>query len=110
MPKQLQYIDSPLTCNLSNLLLQGASFHNYLQESLPDANELCIAPTVTIGFVDKKENTSIYKENEAVSIPVYLTPSREDFLIELPVPINSNNEEGQHKWILAGVALFLTEE
>ena len=111
MPKQLQYIDSPLTCILSNLLLQGASFMNYLQESSSSANELCFAPNVTIGFVDKNDHKNIYTEENSVSVPVYLTPTREEFLMELQVPISPNSGAGgANKWVLSGVALFLTEE
>lgn len=112
MPQSLTYIDSPLTCILSNLLLQGAGFHQYLQESRPDANELSGAPNVTIGFVDKQDHTPIYTPETACGIPVYLTPTREDLLMELQMPIQpgGHKEDAAHKWIMAGVALFLTEE
>lgn len=113
MPKSLTYIDSPLTCILSSLLLQGASFHQQLQESRPDASELCGAPNVTIGFVDKSDHTPIYAAGTAVSIPVYLTPTREEFLMELQMPIQpgaGGQRDDAHKWVMAGVALFLTEE
>ena len=62
-------------------------------------------PNVHIGFV-AKDASEPYRKNEALPIPVYLTPSREDFLTELQMPINA--EAG--KWVLSGVALFLTED
>lgn len=112
VPKSLTYIDSPLTCILSGLLLQGAGFHQNLQESRPDANELSGAPNVTIGFVDKTDHTPIYTSETAVGVPVYLTPTREEFLMELQMPIQpgGNTDDSAHKWVMAGVALFLTEE
>jgi dynein heavy chain 2 len=96
----------PIPCILSSLFLQGASFMNTLQESAPDAMELTPAPSVCIGFVpmDTNEN-SIMNSNATIGIPVFLSTTREDFLMEIQMPIN--NEELKSRWILAGTALFL---
>jgi len=98
--------DCPLVCTLSNLLLQGASFHgNTLQESSPEASEITPAPNVNIGFVTLNVPDA-YDSEEAVGVPVYLTPSREEFLIELMVPVKGD----KNKWVLSGLSLFLTED
>eukprot|EP00981_Chlorochromonas_danica_P004240 scaffold857_cov152-Ochromonas_danica.AAC.23 len=99
--------DCPLPCILSNLLLQGASFNDVLQESAPEAAELIPVPDVTIGFVSSVSQ-DVYRPDEAISVPVYLTPSREDFLMELQMPIPRADD--QDRWILSGLALFLSEE
>jgi hypothetical protein len=99
--------DCPLPCILSGLLLQGAGFNNTLQESAPEASELVPVPEVTIGFVSIKTQ-EVYSARSAVTIPVYLTPSREEFLMELQMPMPQSDEHD--RWILAGVALFLSED
>ena len=97
----------PLTCTLSGLLLQGASFHGgCLQSSAPEASEMTSIPHVTVGFVPL--NTSDPKEKDTIGVPVYLSPSREDFLIEIDMPVSGKGDTG--KWILSGVALFLSED
>lgn len=95
----------PLYCTLSGLLLQGADFHSgALQESAPEAAEMTTTPNVCIGFVPiSAEDT--YPADASVAIPVYLSPTREDLLTELQMPIKGDD---QGKWILSGVALFLS--
>ena len=103
--KELKSI-CPLPCTLVNLLLQGASFNGgNMQEPSPDASEIIPAPQVHIGFVpiDGKYES---RDNSLVAVPVYLNPSREDFLMELQVPAKGD----QQKWVLSGVALFLSED
>jgi dynein heavy chain 2 len=98
----------PLPCTLSNLLLQGAMFaNNALQESSPEGSELIPINDVCIGFV-LKSAPDTYEQSEAVSIPMYLNPTREEFLVEIQMPMSRRDE--QDRWILAGVALFLSEE
>ena len=95
----------PLYCTLSNSLLQGADFHSgSLQESSPEAAEMTTTPPVCIGFVPiTAEDT--YSAEASVTIPIYLSPTREDVLTELQMPIKGDD---QNKWILSGVALFLS--
>lgn len=98
----------PSPCILSNLLLQGANFAGGgLQESAPEAMEVTPTPEVTIGFVPI-DAADTYRQREAVGIPVYLNPSREDLLMELQMPMDREDEHD--KWILSGVALFLSGE
>lgn len=106
-PRALRSI-CPLTCTISGLLLQGASFHGgCLQGSSPEASEMTPTSHVTLGFIavdtideDRKERT--------IGIPVYLSPSREEFLMEVEMPVDGKGDTG--KWVLSGVALFLSEE
>lgn len=99
----------PLPCTLTSLLLQGAAFSaaGILQEAAPEANELTPAPSVCVGFVPS-DASEPYEADEAIGIPVFLSASREDFLMELQVPTDSRTDHG--KWVLAGVALFLRED
>lgn len=99
--------ECPLVCTLSALLLQGATFHSgSLQESAPEASEMVPTPEVSIGFVSKKA-PDMYSKSECVAIPVYLSPTREDLLTELTMPMANRDDS---KWILSGVALFLNED
>lgn len=97
--------DCPLPCTLSTMLLQGAVFQSFLKEGAADASELSPSPNVAIGFVPLSSNDP-YSPDEMIPIPVYLTPSREDFLMDLPMP---SDRTERSKWILSGVALFLSE-
>jgi dynein heavy chain 2 len=97
--------DCPLPCTLSTMLLQGAVFQSVLKEGASDASELSPSPNVSIGFVPIAANDP-YSTDEMIHIPVYLTPSREDFLMDLPMP---SDRADRSKWILSGVALFLSE-
>lgn len=107
-PRTLRIV-CPLTCTLSGLLLQGASFHGgCLQGSSPEASEMTPTPHVTLGFVPIDSGEKDSKERETIGIPVYLSPSREDFLMEVDVPVDGKGDTG--KWVLSGVALFLTED
>ena len=99
----------PLPCTLVNLLLQGASLSKgdkvMLEESAPEASELSVSRPVTIGFTSK-EKRDFYDEAEAITVPVYITPSREQLLTELQIPVE---EDTKGRWVLSGVALFLSE-
>ena len=96
-----------LPCTVSGLFLQGASFHSgALQPSAPDSSEVSAAPPVCIGYVPA-DAEDIYSSNGSVSVPVYLSPSREEFLVELRIPTAGADSE---RWILAGCAGFLTDE
>ena len=61
-------------------------------------------PSVCIGFVPIT-SPDTYPAESSVTIPIYLSPTREDVLTELQMPIR---EGDQNRWILSGVALFLT--
>jgi len=101
--------NSAIPCTLSGLYLQGASFHGaVLRESASDANEISSAPNVTIGFVEVGGRTDLGDtgDKSTIGIPLYLTPSREELLTELAVPIDGDYD----RWVLAGVALFMSED
>lgn len=103
--RQLKQI-CPLPCTLSNLLLQGASFQSgYLQESAAEASEITPAPQVHIGFVPIVAKDA-QNSSDIVDVPIYLTPSREEFLVEISMPVKGD----QNTWVLSGVSLFLSED
>lgn len=95
----------PLPCTLTSILLQGAMFHGILKESVSDASELSPAPNVCIGFVSDT-TADPYTTDETILIPVYFTPSREYFLMEISMPTDKADKS---KWVLAGVGLFLSD-
>lgn len=100
--------ECPLPCSLSALLLQGATFHSgALQESSPEASELTTTPELLVGFVPLTCG-DMYEAARSVAVPLYQTVSREDFLLELLMPLGGEGD--QNRWVLGGVALFLTED
>jgi dynein heavy chain 2, cytosolic len=100
--------DCQLHCQLTGLLLQGASFSNgSLQESPSEGSELSVTSDVKIAFIAKDSDMDPYGSQETISIPVYFTLNREEFLMELKMPIAQATDTA--KWTLAGVGLFLNE-
>jgi len=98
--------DCPLPCPIAGLLLQGASFKGgELQELVPDANEISPAPVVYIGFIIKKDDGG---RNNLLDVPLYHSPSREEFIVSLQMPLASSSDN--NKFILSGIGLFLCED
>ena len=96
----------PAPCCLEGFVLQGALFQGgALTDSEPAASELTPAPSVTIGFVPA---AAVAASASTVSLPVYVNPSREDFVLSLDVPIESMKTA--NTWVLYGCALFLSED
>lgn len=89
------------------MFLQGATYKNgTLVETSAEANEIAPISNVTIGFVVVTA-PDIYDPDRSASVPVYLSPSREEFLMELTLPVNSDMT---NIFVLTGTALFLTDE
>jgi hypothetical protein len=100
--------DCQINCQLTGLLLQGSTFSNgSLQESSSEGSELSVTADVKIAFIAKDSTHDPYAAQDTISIPVYFTPNREEFLMELKMPISQAADSG--KWTLAGVGLFLNE-
>lgn len=97
--------NASLSVRLEGLWLQGATFAGAsLSDAQPDANDLEPAPPVTIGFVP--EGDAPQESPDSLAVPVYLTTSREKVFTELSMPCTGKPA----KWIIAGVALFLSDE
>lgn len=62
-------------------------------------------PPLHIAFVRSKDPEP-YEDRQTVALPLYLTTSREKFVVELVLP----TEKAPEKWILAGTALFLSDD
>ena len=90
-----------------------------------DANELICTPNVVIGFIpienegENENKRSQDEEENYTSVPVFISTLREEYLMNLSIPIENLNEKNKNKgsstsndskWILAGVALFLRED
>ena len=97
--------DCPLPCQLTSLLLQGATFSDGMLEDSPsDGTELTHTSDVMIGFVSV-DGKDPYASKNFISLPVYHSISREEFLMELKVPVDTDDSK---RWVLAGVSLFLS--
>ena len=99
-----------LPCTLSGLYLQGATFHGgTLRESASDENEISSAPNAMVGFVASAgddRDVSQFERSKTIGIPLYLSPNREELLVELRMPIDGEYD----RWVLAGVAIFMSED
>ncbi|GMH82520.1 hypothetical protein TrST_g11065 [Triparma strigata] len=91
---------------IEGLLLQGAVFNgDYLSEPAANAKEVVTAPPVTVAFVERDDGRG-GRDRGNISVPIYMTLTREKFLTEVKIPC-SDGEEGA--WILSGCALMLQE-
>ena len=96
-----------IPCVISGMFLQGATYRNgTLMETSAEANEITPVGNVTIGFVAVTA-PDIYDQDRSVSVPVYLSPSREELLMELVFPVTADMS---NVFVLTGTALFLTDE
>lgn len=110
------------TCTITGLWLQGAAVQSgsgALREPKPDAPDLVPVPAVTIGFVPLADAHNNTNGAYTTPVPVFLTLSREDLLMELPMKVEASAaalkdvQEGASidtQWVLAGTALFLRGE
>mmetsp|Transcript_32467 Transcript_32467/g.100483 ORF Transcript_32467/g.100483 Transcript_32467/m.100483 type:complete len:380 (+) Transcript_32467:1-1140(+) len=95
-------IDSPSSISIKNLRLQGAELQGtYLIEARSNAPETTQMPPLALGY---SKLTPVTKSG-SLKVPCYHSATREQFLVEIALPIR----EDADKWILAGVALLLTE-
>jgi hypothetical protein len=58
----------------------------------------------TIAYVHKDEQEP-YKRGACLETPVYIAPSREEFVAELKVPATGTID----RWVLTGAAIFLND-
>jgi hypothetical protein len=86
--------------------VQGCSFAGNVLSALPaDAPTLSKMPPCTFAYIDKDDNDPYPEKDGALSVPVYMAPSREEFVCQILVPCKQPRED----WILSGVAIFLTD-
>jgi dynein heavy chain 2 len=93
----------PHELSVEGLYIQGCKFDgSIMYESSVDDPIFSKVPTFKMAWVsnDYKEDT------DCAIIPVYVDPTRERLVTNLPVPCGGNASP----WILAGVALFLSVE
>jgi dynein heavy chain 2 len=85
-------------------VIQGAIVSgSSLAEPQANAAEVVSVPSLYVAFIGTKDSEP-YEDRQTVALPLYLTMSREKFVVELTVP----TDKPPSKWILAGTALFLT--
>lgn len=99
-------ISGDFVVQADGLFVESADIDRHvLQEVEPTAPELARAPGLYLCFVPIREPEP-YRGSETLKIPVYYSPSRENLLVDISIPITSIDEK--NKWILAGVAFFLS--
>jgi hypothetical protein len=90
---------------LEGFLLQGCGFQNGLLSPLsPDSPSMVQLPPCTLAYIPKEEGEP-YPDPGALAVPVYVATTREEFVCEIRVPCKGQAD----RWILSGVALFLSD-
>lgn len=99
--------NTPTILLLKGLLIQGAQFvaeKNKIEEATMTTKNLTAMPTLCVSFVPKLQPDE--KIGGCYNAPVYDALSRENLVCEFPLPCS---ESEITKFILAGVALFISE-
>lgn len=95
---------APLKATVSGLLLQGATFGGgAMQDVGADAPEVQGMPNVTLAWMPPDFPDPVPAAG-ALTVPVYASLDRTAFVMELSLPCRGDKA----KWVLAGVALFLS--
>jgi hypothetical protein len=89
------------------LKLQGAAFkESRLCELSQNAAEFVELEKLSLGFVRKAAAVvALQGDARQVSVPLYLDSNREVLLAEFDIPVARGDSA---RWVLAGVALFLS--
>lgn len=97
-----------ITATIEGLLLQGCSFDNSkITEAHASAAEVLSAGPCTLAWIPADATSPFYEPNTAtVDVPVYQNLLREKLITVLSMPCTGTKD----KWLLAGIALFLSEE
>ncbi|KAJ1446203.1 dynein heavy chain and region D6 of dynein motor-domain-containing protein [Pelagophyceae sp. CCMP2097] len=94
------------------LLLQGAELRGTdLVEAAPDAAEFVAVPPLALGFAVRDAANPRGAAHGKLVVPVYIDASREQHLVDVEMDIpDGGKDAGPATWILAGVAMFLSDE
>eukprot|EP01116_Phalansterium_solitarium_P024803 TRINITY_DN91_c0_g1_i2.p1 TRINITY_DN91_c0_g1~~TRINITY_DN91_c0_g1_i2.p1 ORF type:complete len:4088 (+),score=2028.04 TRINITY_DN91_c0_g1_i2:171-12434(+) len=104
-PDQKLLSNCKLPVDITGLLLQGAAFDSgKLSEAFADAATVVPIPHYYIGWIPQ-DLPDPHKGDNCINAPLYLSGKRDKFICEIGLPCQGDRV----KWILAGVALFLTE-
>jgi len=96
-----------LAVEVEGLWLQGASFKGELGDVAPDAPDLIPMPTLTLAFVGSDDAGRAKPDRgSSLAVPVYFSPDRQRLLTDLHLPCHG----APAQWIIAGVALFLSDK
>jgi dynein heavy chain 2 len=99
-----QLAQVPVTCTVAGLGIQGCTFDGArLHEADRSTPTLVPLAAVRVGFV-QRQHAPHPNSDQLLELPLYASPSREKVVARMQVPCGGN----QAKWVLAGVALFLT--
>ena len=95
-----------LAVSVSGLLLQGCGFTGELLSPLAaDSPSLLTLPECWVCYIGKADAEPYGDGQNALALPLYFSPTREQLVCELRVPCKGQLD----RWILTGAALFITE-
>jgi len=98
--------NTKLTVTVEGMYMQGCTFvDSVLGKLAPDAPSMSLMPPVTLAYIRKSDPEPYPDDKKALSVPLYTSPSREEFVCDFRCPSSGTVEE----WIIAGVALFLCD-
>jgi hypothetical protein len=87
-------------------LLQGCGFQGGLLSPLTaDSPSMVSLPPCSIAYIPKEESEPYPDASSALTVPVYVAASREEYVCEVRVPCKGQLD----RWVLSGAALFLSD-
>ncbi|VDK75265.1 unnamed protein product, partial [Onchocerca ochengi] len=88
---------------ISGIHIQGALFEEHIVEAKQISPTVTTAPNLYIAWISTNA-ADVYEKDKSIFVPLYATPERNQLIAEVQMPCTKNPD----KWIVASVALFLS--
>ncbi|VDM11066.1 unnamed protein product [Wuchereria bancrofti] len=90
---------------ISGIHIQGALFEEHMVEIKQISPTVATAPNLYIAWISA-DSSDVYEKDKSIFVPLYATPERNQLIAEVQMPCIKNPD----KWIIASVALFLSNQ
>nr|CRZ22352.1 BMA-CHE-3 [Brugia malayi] len=90
---------------ISGIHIQGALFEDHIVEIKQTSPTVATAPNLYIAWISA-DASDVYEKDKSIFVPLYATPERNQLIAKVQMPCTKNPD----KWIIASVALFLSNQ
>ncbi|EFO12423.2 dynein heavy chain isotype 1B [Loa loa] len=90
---------------ISGIHIQGALFEGHIVETKQISPTVATAPNLYIAWISA-DSPDVYEKDQSIFVPLYATPERNQLIAEVQMPCTKNSD----RWIIASVALFLSNQ
>uniref|UniRef100_A0A158Q7Q4 Cytoplasmic dynein 2 heavy chain 1 n=1 Tax=Elaeophora elaphi TaxID=1147741 RepID=A0A158Q7Q4_9BILA len=90
---------------ISGIHIQGALFEEHIAETKQTSPPVTTAPNLYIAWISA-DAPDVYEKEKSIFVPLYATLERNQLIAEVQMPCTENPA----RWIIASVALFLSNQ